>query len=116
MPRSENTFSPQTNLPNDMRPRLEALAAHRGQSMSAAVGDAVRDAILRFEGGDTKDVKIDRLLALVAEQQKQLEALRRSLELLQAEKWSQMAPPDGKILVRFELDDAQLERVLKQRG
>jgi predicted transcriptional regulator len=106
MPRSENTFSPQTNLPIELRPRLEALAAHRGQSISAAIGDAVRDAILQFEGGNTKDAKLDRIAA-------QLDAFQRTLELLHIEKWSQMAPPDGRVNVGIKLDDTDLERVLQ---
>jgi predicted transcriptional regulator len=106
MPRSENTFSPQTNLPIELRPRLEALAAHRGQSISAAIGDAVRDAILQFEGGNTKDAKLDRIAA-------QLDAFQRTLELLHIEKWAQMAPPDGRVNVGIKLDDTDLERVLQ---
>jgi predicted transcriptional regulator len=106
MPRSKDTFSPQTNLPNELRPRLEALAAHRGQSLSACIGDAVRDAILRFEGADTKDTKLDRTLAELAE-------LRRLLDMLHAEKWTQMAPPDGKVYVQVKLDDGDLERLSK---
>lgn len=61
MPRAQDTYSPSTNLPSDMRPRLEELAKHRGQSVSAAIADAVRDAVLAYEGDDTNRQKMKRI-------------------------------------------------------
>lgn len=112
MPRSKDTFSPQTNLPISFKPRLEALAAHREQSISAAIGDAVRDAILRFEAGDTKDAKLDRIEAKV-------DNLERQNEMLQAEKWTQIAAPNGRVQVAIKLDDSDMDRLVqavKARG
>ena len=61
MPRKQDTYSPSTNLPADMEPRVKALAEHRGQSVSGTIADAVRDAVLQFEGDDTNRQKMKRI-------------------------------------------------------
>lgn len=61
MPRTRDTYSPSTNLPADMEPRVKALAEHRGQSVSGTIADAVRDAVLQFEGDDTNRQKMKRI-------------------------------------------------------
>lgn len=61
MPRTKDTYSPSTNLPADMEPRVKALAEHRGQSVSGTIADAVRDAVLQFEGDDTNRQKMKRI-------------------------------------------------------
>lgn len=63
MPAGKNTKSVQAYIPADMEQRLIALAAHRGQTISVAAGDAVRDAVLEFEHDDTNRSKIKRIEA-----------------------------------------------------
>lgn len=101
MPRSENTFSVQTNLPADMRERLAALAQHRGQSLSAAIADATRDAILAYEGGETKDAKLQRIEARLAH-------LENKFDLMLLFLWRM----SGSEAIRMTADDVREFRAL----
>lgn len=100
--------------------RLEIIKAKREtdtdtRTMSWLVDDEWR----RIVDHNTKEDRLTRIEAALETMQKQLDDMRRVLELLQTERWTQIAAPDGKISVTISLDPNDMERLLqaaKNRG
>jgi hypothetical protein len=88
-----------------MGPDWDAYVKHLGVSESAAVEWAVRAEILRFKGENTKEKMLEQIVEILTRQE-------GMLGLLQREKWTQIAAPDGRVEVRMKLDDADLASVL----
>lgn len=100
--------------------RLEIIKKRRQtdtdtRTMSWLVDDEWR----RIVDHNTKDDRLTRIEAALEVMQKQLDDMRRVLELLQTERWTQIAAPDGKVSVTISLDPNDMERLLaavKGRG
>ncbi len=100
-------------LSDEQVKRLEIIKAKRQtdtdtRTMSWLVDDEWR----RIVDHNTKDDRLTRIEAALEVMQKQLDDMRRVLELLQTERWTQIAAPDGKINVTISLDPNDMERLL----
>ena len=94
--------------------RLEAIKAKREtdnytRTMSWLVDDEWR----RILEHDTKEDRLTRIEAALETMQAQLTDMRRVLELLQTERWTQIAAPDGKVSVTISLDPSDMDRLLQ---
>lgn len=94
--------------------RLEAIKAKREtdnctRTMSWLVDDEWR----RIVDHNTKEDRLTRIEAALESVQTQLADMRRVLELLQVERWSQIAAPDGRISVTISLAPDDMERLLQ---
>ena len=101
-------------LTDVQKERAEAIQARREtdnftRTMSWLVDDEWR----RIVDHNTKEDRLTRIEAALETMQKQLDDMRRVLELLQTERWTQIAAPDGKISVTISLDPNDMQRLLQ---
>ncbi len=83
-----------------------AYVAHLGISESAALEWAIRAEIRRFQGENSKERMLEQIIDMLKHQGAQVDNLH-------VERWTQMAPPDGKIQIQIKMDDGDLDRVIK---
>lgn len=87
--------------------------AHLGVSESAALEWAIKSEIRRHKGENSKERMLAQHSADHEEIINLLRQMQQTLQLLHAEKWTQVAPPDGRVQVLIKLDDGDLERLLQ---
>ena len=101
-------------LTDAQKERAEHIQKRRGtDNFTRTMGWLVDDEWRRIVDHNTKDDRLTRIEAALEAMQKQLDDMRRVLELLQTERWTQIAAPDGKINVTISLDPADTERLLQ---
>ena len=101
-------------LTDAQKERAEHIQKRRGtDNFTRTMGWLVDDEWRRIVEHNTKDDRLTHIEAALETMQKQLDDMRRVLELLQTERWTQIAAPDGKINVTISLDPADMERLLQ---
>lgn len=94
--------------------RLEAIKTKREtDNYTRTFSWLVDDEWRRIVEHNTKEDRLTRIEAALETVQKQLDDMRRILELLQTERWTQIAAPDGRINVTISLDPSDMERLLQ---
>lgn len=101
-------------LTDTQKERVERIQQRRGtDNFTRTMGWLVDDEWRRIVEHNTKDDRLARIEAALESVQQQLGDMRRILELLQTERWTQIAAPDGRINVTISLDPADMERLLQ---
>lgn len=120
MPSGPDTIPVTAYIPKEWGSRVDAWAKHRGQSRSAAAGDSIRDSVLRYEDGDTKEKMLEQmrgqlaeLIAVVKAQSEEIAIMKRQQGLILSQKWSQLAPADGHVYVEIRLDEQDTQQLGK---
>lgn len=90
----------------DLLEDWKAYVDHLGISESAALEWALKAEIRRFKGENTKERMLEQIVEMLRHQGAQV-------DMLHTERWSQMAPLDGRIQVQMKLDDSDMERMLQ---
>lgn len=101
-------------LTDVQKERLDAIKEKRGtDNLTRTMTWLVDDEWRRIVDHNTKEDRLTRIEAALEAVQAQLADMRRVLELLQTERWTQIAAPDGKINVTISLDPTDMERLLQ---
>ena len=101
-------------LTDAQKERVEAIQARREtDNFTRTMGWLVDDEWRRIIEHNTKEDRLTRIEAALESVQTQLADMRRVLELLQVERWSQIAAPDGRISVTISLAPDDMERLLQ---
>ncbi|TXH50566.1 MAG: hypothetical protein E6Q97_20295 [Desulfurellales bacterium] len=101
-------------LTDVQKERVEAIQSRREtDNFTRTMGWLVDDEWRRIVEHNTKEDRLTRIEAALETMQKQLDDMRRVLELLQTERWTQIAAPDGKINVTISLDPNDMDRLLQ---
>jgi hypothetical protein len=87
--------------------------AHLGVSESAALEWAIKSEIRRHKGENSKERMLAQHSADHEEIISLLRQMQQTLQLLQREKWTQIAAPDGKISLTISLDPNDMDRLLQ---
>ena len=112
--REQKTRAYTVYLTDVQKERVEAIQAkHETDNFTRTMGWLVDDEWRRIVDHNTKEDRLTRIEAALETMQKQLDDMRRVLELLQTERWTQIAAPDGKISVTISLDPNDMERLLQ---
>lgn len=110
--REQKTKAYTVYLTDVQKERVEAIQAKREtDNFTRTMGWLVDDEWRRIADHNTKEDRLTRIEAALETMQAQLADMRRMLEMLQREKWTQVAAPDGKISIRVELDEGQFEQL-----
>lgn len=97
----------------DLEQAWSEYVANLGISESAAVEWAIRAEIRRHTGENSKERMLEQHSASLGEILDILHQMQRTLQMLHAEKWTQIAPGDGRVQVSIKLDDGDLRRLLQ---
>jgi len=101
-------------LTDAQKERVEAIQAKREtDNFTRTMGWLVDDEWRRIVEHNTKEDRLTRIEAALEAVQAQLADMRRVLELLQTERWTQIAAPDWKISVTISLDPNDMEKLLQ---
>lgn len=101
-------------LTDAQKERVEQIQQKREtDNFTRTMGWLVDDEWRRIVEHNTKEDRLTRIEAALESVQQQLGDMRRVLELLQTERWTQIAAPDGRINVTISLDPADMERLLQ---
>jgi hypothetical protein len=101
-------------LTDIQKERLEIIKNKREtDNVTRTMAWLVDDEWRRIVEHNTKEDRLTRIEAALETMQAQLTDMRRVLELLQTERWTQIAAPDGKVSVTISLDPNDMERLLQ---
>ena len=101
-------------LTDVQKERLEIIKNKREtDNVTRTMAWLVDDEWRRIVEHNTKEDRLTRIEAALETMQAQLTDMRRVLELLQTERWTQIAAPDGKVSVTISLDPSDMDRLLQ---
>ena len=100
-------------LTDAQKERVEQIQQKREtDNFTRTMGWLVDDEWRRIVEHNTKEDRLTRIEAALETVQNQLDDMRRILEMLQTERWTQIAAPDGRVSVTISLDPNDMERLL----